>query len=47
VYMRLADKYLPRSLTSLNGRLVREVVLVSLLTVMALYAFIRISLARG
>jgi putative inorganic carbon (HCO3(-)) transporter len=47
VYTRLAGVYLPATLTNLNGRLVRHGLLVSVLSVVALYLFVRISLSLG
>jgi O-antigen ligase len=43
----LAGKYVPTAVTSLNRRLVREVLLASALSVAALYLFVRISLAQS
>jgi hypothetical protein len=45
IHVQLAGAYLPSAVTSLNGRLVRRVVFVSGLSVVALYLFIRITLA--
>jgi putative inorganic carbon (hco3(-)) transporter len=47
VFMRLAEAYVPHSVTSLTGRLVREICLVSALTVAAHYVLIRVALAGG
>jgi hypothetical protein len=46
-YMRFAGVYLPPTLTRLNGPLVRHVLLATILFVIALYLFIRISLAQS
>ena len=47
VYLNLVRVYVPASVTRLNGRLVRRVVLVSGLSVVGIYLFIRVSLAGG
>jgi hypothetical protein len=45
VYVRLAGVYLPPSVTSLSNRLVWKILLLSMLSVAAIYLFVRISLA--
>jgi hypothetical protein len=47
VHAGLAKPYLPARLRSLNSRLVKHLALVSLLGVVGLYLFIRLSLARS
>jgi hypothetical protein len=45
VYVRLAGVYLPASVTSLSNRLVWHILLLSMLSVAAIYMFVRVSLA--
>jgi O-antigen ligase len=46
-FVQLADPYFPYTLTRLNGRLARQVIVASVICVVGHYLFIRISLAQG